>query len=111
MKILLSPIASALLLSLSGPLFAAPVPQAAIASTAAANQSWTSNGGAPGNGHYSPLAQINRSNVADLAVAWSFDTHESGGLQSSPIIIGGVLYGVTPSQKVFALDAATGKLL
>jgi quinoprotein glucose dehydrogenase len=111
MKILLSPIVSALLLSLSGPLFAVPVPQAAIASTAAANQSWTSNGGAPGNGHYSPLAQINRSNVADLAVAWSFDTHESGGLQSSPIIIDGVLYGVTPSQKVFALDAATGKLL
>jgi quinoprotein glucose dehydrogenase len=111
MKILLSPIASALLLSLSGPLFAAPVPQAAIASTAPANQSWTSSGGAPGNGHYSPLAQINRSNVADLAVAWSFDTHESGGLQSSPIIIDGVLYGVTPSQKVFALDAATGKLL
>jgi len=32
-------------------------------------------------------------------VAWSFDTHEEGGLQSSPIIIDGVLYGITPTQK------------
>jgi glucose dehydrogenase len=74
-------------------------------------QDWPAYGGAPENNHYSSLAQINRSNVKRLAVAWSFDTHEEGGLQSSPIIIDGVLYGITPTQKVFALDAATGKLL
>ena len=44
-------------------------------------------------------------------MAWSFDTEEKGGLQTSPIVVGSVLYGLTPSQKVFALDAATGKLL
>jgi quinoprotein glucose dehydrogenase len=74
-------------------------------------QDWAVYGGAPENNHYSGLAQINRGNVKRLAVAWSFDTHEGGGLQSSPIIIDGVLYGITPTQRIFALDAATGKLL
>jgi quinoprotein glucose dehydrogenase len=74
-------------------------------------QNWPTNGGASGNTHYSPLAQINRTNVAQLEVAWSFDTQEPGGLQTSPIIVDGTLYGVTPTLKIFALDAATGKLL
>ena len=77
----------------------------------AATQDWAMNGGSPGNAHYSPLAQINRANVASLEQAWSFDTKESGGLQTSPIIVDGVLYGITPTQKVFALDAVTGRLL
>src|SRR2546422_292019 len=75
------------------------------------HQDWPAYGGAPENNHYSTLAQINRNNVKLLAVAWSFDTQEEGGLQTSPIVIDGVLYGITPTQKVFALDAATGKLL
>jgi quinoprotein glucose dehydrogenase len=75
------------------------------------HQDWPAYGGAPENNHYSKLAQINRSNVKRLAVAWSFDTQEEGGLQTSPIIVEGVLYGITPTQKAFALDAATGKLL
>ena len=71
---------------------------------------WSVNGGANENNHYSVLAQINRSNVKQLAVAWSFDSQEEGGLQTSPIVVEGVLYGITPTQKVFALDATTGKL-
>jgi glucose dehydrogenase len=74
-------------------------------------QDWPFYGGAPENNHYSSLAQINRENVKQLSVAWSFDTGEEGGLQTSPIIVDGVLYGLTPTQKVFALDAATGKQL
>jgi len=72
---------------------------------------WPAYGGAPENNHYSILAQINRENVKRLSVAWTFDTQEQGGLQTSPIIVEGVLYGITPTQKVFALDAATGKPL
>src|SRR5258707_1265045 len=75
------------------------------------NQDWPVWGGGPENSHYSPLAQINRANVKQLEVEWSFDTGEEGGLQTSPIIVDGVLYGITPTQKVFALDAAIGKLL
>jgi quinoprotein glucose dehydrogenase len=73
-------------------------------------QDWPAYGGAPENNHYSNLAQINRTNVKRLAVAWSFDTGEEGGLQTSAIIVAGVLYGLTPTQKVFALNAATGNL-
>ena len=72
---------------------------------------WPAYGGAPENNHYSALTQINRGNVKQLAVAWSFDTQEEGVLQASPIVVDGVLYGITPTQKIFALDAATGSLL
>jgi len=67
------------------------------------------NGGVDGD-HYSKLTQINRANVARLAVAWTFDTGEKGGIQTNPLIIGRTLYAFSPTQKVVALDAATGKL-
>lgn len=75
------------------------------------DQDWPVYGGTSENNHFSSLKQINRDNVQQLTVAWTFDTEESGGLQTSPIEVDGVLYGLTPSQKVFALNAATGKLL
>ena len=75
------------------------------------NQDWRVYGGTPENNHFSSLKQINRKNVKRLRVAWSFDSGETGGLQTSPLEVDGVLYGLTPSQKVFALEAATGKLL
>lgn len=72
-------------------------------------------GGDAAQEHYSPLSQINRSNVRRLKVAWKYDTGErrSGyyALETSPLVINGVLYGLTPSEKVFALNAATGKHL
>ena len=78
---------------------------------AGVSRDWPAWGGGPENMHYSHLAQINRSNVKKLAVAWAFNTGEAGGLQTSPLIVSDVLYGITPTQKIFALDAATGKLL
>jgi quinoprotein glucose dehydrogenase len=79
--------------------------------SSAAGQDWPGYGGGPENSHYSSLTQINRGNVKQLSVAWIFDTSEAGGLQTSPIIVNGVLYGITPTQKIFALNAATGELL
>src|SRR5579862_2704148 len=80
-------------------------------SSSGEQQDWPVYGGSPENTHYSNLAQINRSNVKQLTVAWTFDTQEEGGLQTSPLVVDGVLFGITPTQKIFALDAATGKLL
>jgi quinoprotein glucose dehydrogenase len=74
------------------------------------NRDWPVYGGAPEGTHYSPLAQIDRSNVQNLQIAWTYDTGESGGLQTSPLEVNGVFYGISPSQKIFALDAATGTL-
>jgi quinoprotein glucose dehydrogenase len=81
------------------------------AASSPSSQDWPGYGGNHENNHFSPLDQINRGNVSKLQVAWTFDTGEEGGLQSSPLIVNGILYGITPTQKVFALDAATGQLL
>ncbi len=67
------------------------------------------NGGNDGD-HYSRLRQIDRTNVANLEQAWTFDTGEKGGIQTNPLIVGRTLYSYTPTQKIVALDAATGEL-
>ena len=72
---------------------------------------WPSYGGQPAQDHYSSLSQINRENVKRLKIAWTFDTGEKGSLETTPVIVGSVLYTYTPSLKVVALDAASGKLL
>jgi quinoprotein glucose dehydrogenase len=105
---LLAPLVAAMTLSFLS--LVAQTPQESKALTQQ-QQDWPAFGGAPENDHYSKLAQINRTNVKRLAIAWSFDTQEEGVLQSSPIIVEGVLFGITPTQKIFALDAASGKLL
>jgi quinoprotein glucose dehydrogenase len=75
------------------------------------NTDWATYNGSPDNLHYSSLKQINDENVAQLKPVWSYDTHEKGGLETQPLIANGVLYGYTPRQDVFALNAATGELI
>jgi glucose dehydrogenase len=75
------------------------------------HRDWPVYGGQAAGDHYSPLRQINRSNVHALKVAWTFDTKEQGGLQTNPLIVGRSLFAFTPTQKVIALDATTGKQL
>src|SRR2546429_1121929 len=53
--------------------------------TAPRQQDWPVYGGSPENTRYTTLAEINRENVKQLAVAWSYDTGEEGGLQTSPL--------------------------
>lgn len=59
--------------------------------------------------HYSPLDQIDLSNVARLEPAWIYATGSSGQIQCNPLVVDGVLYGAAPDLTVFALDAATGE--
>src|ERR1700722_7652329 len=75
-----------------------------------AGHDWPVANGDAAADHYSTLSQINRKNVHTLRVAWTFDSEEAGGMESNPIIVKGVLYTYTPTQKVIALDAASGKL-
>ncbi len=82
------------------------------AAEAGPGRDWPAYGGGPAGLRYSPLRQIDRSNVSRLKVAWSFDTEDGAGdPQTQPIMVHGVVYGLTPRHKVVALDAATGKLL
>jgi glucose dehydrogenase len=75
---------------------------------------WKMFGGGPENIHYSTLSQINRDNVSQLEVAWTYDTGDAfpnSEMQCNPVIIDGVLYGTTPKLRVIALDAENGKLI
>ena len=105
--------AGLMLLATCAALSSLPVSEVQAAQNKASqhDQDWPVWGGQSANDHYSSLTQINRRNVSKLKVAWTFDSHETGGLQTSPLIVGHVLYGYTPTQKVIALDASTGKLL
>jgi glucose dehydrogenase len=71
---------------------------------------WRAYGGSPANDRFSALTQINRANVRQLEVAWTFDTAETGGFQVNPIVVDGVMYSTTPRHRAIALDAATGTL-
>src|ERR1700676_1086768 len=67
-----------------------------------------------GNTHYSPLDQINAGNFGKLQVAWRFKTDNFGprpetNLQSTPLMVKGVLYTTAGTRRaVVAVNAATG---
>ncbi|HEY4285980.1 MAG TPA: pyrroloquinoline quinone-dependent dehydrogenase [Puia sp.] len=82
--------------------------------------SWSCYGQNAGGMRYTGLKQINKSNVARLTTAWTFQTGElkkyegtsaieKAAFETTPILVGRVLYFSTPSDRVFAVDAATGK--
>jgi len=85
--------------------------QAAMAGAAAGvrDVDWHVYGGQAEGDRYSALTQINRDNVKQLKLAWSYDTGEKGGLETHPMVVGRMVFGYTPTQKVFAVDATTGK--
>src|SRR6202789_4452099 len=63
-----------------------------------------------GNGnYYSPLSQINTSNIDKLGFVWQFKTGTSRGMDATPLFVDGVLYFPGIWGSVYALDAATGK--
>jgi len=72
-------------------------------------EDWPAYLGGPEMNHYSSLDQINRSNVSRLEVAWQYNTLDSGVFQCNPIIIKGVLYGISAAGNVFALNGAPGE--
>src|ERR1700675_1107118 len=71
---------------------------------------WLTYGQNPGETRYSPLKQIDATNVSRLGLAWSYDTDSAPGtLETTPIISNGTLYGTATWSVVYALDARTGK--
>src|SRR5215472_17653206 len=79
---------------------------------------WPSYGNDAGGSRYSPLTEIDRSNVARLFVAWIYRTGETVGeprpyghyaFEATPIMVDGTLFLSTPYNRVIALDAETGK--
>jgi alcohol dehydrogenase (cytochrome c) len=84
----------------------------ALAQDGATHADWPSFGGTHQAWRYSALDQINTSNVKKLAPAWLFQTGDyAENLQATPIVVDGVMYVITARDNVYALDAATGRVI
>ncbi len=75
------------------------------------DQEWQEYLGGPDRNHYSVLEQINKENIHQLEIAWTYHTLDTGHMQCNPIITDGVLYGMTATSQPFAINAATGEAI
>ena len=71
---------------------------------------WAAHGRDLAETRYSPLNQIDTENVGRLKTAWTWDIPKAGArLETTPLVVDGVIYGTGPLSFVFALDARTGE--
>jgi quinohemoprotein ethanol dehydrogenase len=96
------------------PAVAAPPPAAAVDDArllaADSGDEWVSYGRSYSEQRYSPLKQIDRTNVAKLGLAWSAQFEADRGMEATPLMVDGVLYTSTSWSHVYALDARTGAI-
>jgi quinoprotein glucose dehydrogenase len=73
---------------------------------------WTASGGSPDSMQYSSLAEIDRTNVGRLELAWFFPVPDrSGNFGFNPIVVNEMMYVLGPSNAIVALDAKDGTLM
>src|SRR5580658_7362309 len=86
------------------------VDDAALKNAGKAGDEWLTYGLTPGETRYSPLNQIDATNVCRLGLAWSYDVGPGGGNQeATPLVFDGTIYGITNWSDVFAVDGRAGK--
>ncbi|MBS0393892.1 MAG: PQQ-dependent dehydrogenase, methanol/ethanol family [Proteobacteria bacterium] len=90
---------------------AATVDAARIARAASEPDQWLMTGRDQGGTYFSPLADINASNVARLGYAWEYRLGTRRGLEATPVVVDGALYVTGNFGWVYAVDAATGREL
>ena len=106
-----SVLAIGVLLASALPCFPLYAQDSAALANAAQNSEWLTYGHDYAETRFSTLDQVNDSNVAELGVAWTFDTDSFRGLEATPLVHDGVIYATRPWSSVFALDARTGEKL
>ncbi len=72
-------------------------------------ENWLTYSGTYKSQHYSGLKQITRENVGDLEFKWAFHGSPKGKLQTTPLVVDGVMYLTEGNNDVSALDAKTGR--
>lgn len=72
-------------------------------------QNWLTYSGNFQGWRHSPLGQINKTNVGQLKVAWVYQTPVTERIETTPLVVDGVMYLSEPPSNVVALDAATGR--
>ena len=96
--------------SVFGQISAITIDDVALRNAGKTGKDWLSYGLTPGETRYSPLKQIDTTNVSKLGLAWSYEVgHGGGGQEATPLVSNGVIYSITNWSVVFALDARTGK--
>ena len=83
----------------------------ALADDTADSAEWRQHGLDSNEQRHSPLAAIHTNNIAELGLAWHFPLGTSRGIESTPIVVDGVMYLTGSWSTVYALDARTGKML
>ncbi len=83
--------------------------EAAIADFSKSGLDWPATGGDYTERHFSPLTQINATNVATLGLAWQGDLDSHRGIEGTPIMVDGTLYATSTWSRVMAFDAVTGE--
>src|SRR5262249_32163522 len=73
--------------------------------------SWSEFLGDPSGSHYSPLKQVNTSNVNQLEIAWSYETGDDLSYTFCPLVVDNIAYVAAKEGALVALDATTGKEL
>lgn len=71
---------------------------------------WSLHGNDIGEQRFATLEQINRDNVSELGLAWSFDLLTNRGVEATPLMVDGTLFVSSSWSVVQALDARTGEL-
>lgn len=71
-------------------------------------KNWTSYNGDYSGRRFSSLRQIDRSNIGQLRLAWTFHPGNSQSLEATPLVVNGMMY-VTAANDVFAIDARSGR--
>src|SRR5438270_6742089 len=72
-------------------------------------QNWMTYSGDYSGKRFSTLGQINTKNVATLAAKWVYQTGATGKLETTPLVVDGILYATAQDDRAFALDARTGR--
>jgi quinoprotein glucose dehydrogenase len=70
---------------------------------------WSHYAGSPDSSQYSSLTQINRGNVGQLKVAWTYPIEDANHYAFSPVIVDGVIYVLARNNSIIALNASTGQ--
>src|ERR1700704_4032231 len=73
------------------------------------HKTWMEYGGGPDSSHFVALDQINKSNVNQLQIAWTYPTGDNHPYLFNPIIVDSVMYVLARNSSLVALDAGTGK--
>jgi alcohol dehydrogenase (cytochrome c) len=88
-----------------------PVTQSILDRAAGDARNFLHTNGDYGQQRFYPNKQINTSNVKRLHPAWIFQTEVKESMETSPIVVNGVMYVTTSFSHVYALDAKTGEEL